>query len=146
MAWKISCGRYSCLRSFSMCGEEQSVLRGLSRRHFMRASAAASLAALGGGEPRMLMAADEKIKPTADTLILLWMAGGMAQTETFDPKKYTPYETGLESKRVLSTFRSMDTVVDNIKISEGFDRIAKVMDCMTLVRTYQAGDLGFILH
>ena len=28
----------------------------------------------------------EKITPTADTLIILWMAGGMAHTETFDPK------------------------------------------------------------
>ena len=129
-----------------MCGEDRSNLRGLSRRHFMRTSAAATMAALGGGEPRMLAAAEEKIKPSADTLIVLWMAGGMAQTETFDPKKYTPFEQGLESKRVLSTFPSIDTAVDNIKLSEGFDRIARVIDRMTLVRTYQAGDLGFILH
>ena len=32
-------------------------------------------------------------------MILLWMAGGMAQTETFDPKRYTPYQSGLESNR-----------------------------------------------
>ena len=35
-----------------------------------------------------------KIKPTADTLILLWMAGGMAHTETFDPKRHTPFRKG----------------------------------------------------
>ena len=29
----------------------------------------------------------------------------MAATETFDPKRYTPFEPGLESNRVLSTFR-----------------------------------------
>ena len=27
-------------------------------------------------------------------MILLWMAGGMAQTETWDPKRYTPYRAG----------------------------------------------------
>ena len=38
----------------------------------------------------MLAEGEEKIKPTADTVIVLWMAGGMAHTETFDPKRYTP--------------------------------------------------------
>src|SRR2546423_1842668 len=74
------------------------------------------------------------------------MAGGMAQTETFDPKLYTPYETGLESNRVLSTFPSIDTAVDNIKLSQGLEKIARVMDRATLIRSYQGGDLGFILH
>jgi hypothetical protein len=76
--------------------------RTLSRRHFMRASAGAGIAALLGGEPRELRAEGaRKIEPKADTLILLWMAGGMAQTETFDPKRYTPFERGMESARVL---------------------------------------------
>ena len=51
---------------------------------------------------------------TADTVILLWMAGGMAHTETFDPKAYVPYEKGVESKRVLSTFPKIPTVVDGL--------------------------------
>ncbi|MBI3668071.1 MAG: DUF1501 domain-containing protein [Acidobacteria bacterium] len=118
---------------------------GLSRRHFLRTSAGATLAAVAGGEPRLLFS-KEKIEPKADTLILLWMAGGMAQTETFDPKAYTPFERGMESKRVLSTFPSIDTVVDNIKLSQGFERIAQVMDRATLIRSHRVGDLGFILH
>lgn len=120
---------------------------GLSRRHFLRASAGATLAAVMGSAPRDLQAKDsEKIPPRADTIILLWMAGGMAQTETFDPKKYTPFEPGMESNRVLSTFPSIDTVVDNIKLSQGLENIAKVMDRGTLIRTHRVGDLGRILH
>ena len=46
-----------------------------SRRQFLRASAGATLAALAGGEPRQLWASP-KIEPKADTMILLWMAGG----------------------------------------------------------------------
>jgi hypothetical protein len=90
--------------------------------------------------------AQKKVEPRADTMILLWMAGGMAQTETFDPKTYTPYETGLESSRVLSTFPSIPTAVDGVRLSQGLERIAAVMDRCTLLRGYQAGDLGFILH
>jgi uncharacterized protein (DUF1501 family) len=116
-----------------------------TRRHFMQASAAATLAALTGSEARLL-AAPTKIEPRADSVILLWMAGGMAQTETFDPKRYTPYETGLESNKVLSTFPSIDTVVDNIKLSEGLENIGKIMDRGTLLRSHRVGDLGFILH
>jgi len=118
-----------------------------NRRDFLKTASAATLSALAAGYPRAMLAADEeKIKPTADTVIVLWMAGGMAHTETFDPKRYTPYETGLASNKVLSTFPAIDTAVDNIKISEGLENIAKVMDRATLIRSYTAGDLGFILH
>ena len=101
------------------------------------------LAAMGLARP---VWASDAPKATADTLIVLWMAGGMAQTETFDPKTYTAYESGMPSSKVLSTFKAIDTAVDNIKISEGLERIASVMNRGTLVRGYQAGDLGFILH
>jgi hypothetical protein len=111
----------------------------MTRRDLIRLAAAVPFA------PRLASAQDQP-KPTADTLILLWMAGGMAQTETFDPKRHTPYESGLPSSAVLSTFQHIDTVVDGLKISEGLERLAKVMDRGTLVRSYQAGDLGFILH
>ena len=47
---------------------------------------------------------------------------------------------------MLSTFPAIDTAVDNIKISQGLENIARVMDRGTLIRSYQAGDLGFILH
>ena len=107
----------------------------ISRRGFL-GSAGAAFAATPPNKP----------EAKADTLILLWMAGGMAQTETFDPKTYTPFEAGLESNRVLSTFKPIDTAVDNIKFSEGLENIARVMDRGALIRSYQAGDLGFILH
>src|SRR4051794_36530612 len=117
-----------------------------SRRDFLKTAGAATLSALAAGFPRQILAEDEKIKATADTLIILWMAGGMAHTETFDPKRYTAFEKGIESKRILSTFPAIDTAVDNIKISQGFENIAKVMDRGTLIRSYVGADMGFILH
>jgi Protein of unknown function (DUF1501)/TAT (twin-arginine translocation) pathway signal sequence len=124
-------------------------LQSWNRRDFLKTASAATLGALAAGYPNQILAADakdEKIKPTADTVIVLWMAGGMAHTETFDPKRYSPYEKGLESNKVLSTFPAIDTKVDNIKISQGLENIAGVMDRATLIRSYTAGDLGFILH
>lgn len=83
---------------------------------------------------------------TADSVILLWMAGGMCHTETFDPKKYVPYEKGIESKRVHSTFKSAPTAVDGLQFSEGLSAIGSVIDKGTIIRSYRAADLGFILH
>src|SRR6267143_116790 len=118
-----------------------------TRRDFLKTASAATLSALAAGFPRPLFAgSEEKINPTADTVIVLWMAGGMAHTETFDPKRYTPYASGLKPNQVLSTFPQIDTVVDNIKLTQGLENIARVMDRATLIRTYTAGDLGFILH
>src|SRR5258708_16246303 len=130
-----------------MNSEEQLALTAVvSRRGFLNASASATLAALGGASPRTLWAGTDRPKATADTLIVLWMAGGMAQTETFDPKRPAEFEPGMKANDVLSTFRPIDTAVDHIKFSQGLERIARVMDRGTLIRSYQAADLGFILH
>jgi len=118
-----------------------------SRRDFLKTASTATLSALAAGWARPVFS-EEARKPvaTADTIIVLWMAGGMAHTETFDPKRYTPYEKGMAPDSFLSTFPSVDTAVDHIKFSQGLERIASVMDRGTLIRTYTAGDLGFILH
>ena len=72
----------------------------LTRRGFL--TAGATLAALAGREPQLVRAAAPAA--TADAVIVLWMAGGMAQTETFDPKRYTPFAPGVRTEQVLSTF------------------------------------------
>src|SRR6266511_2778315 len=104
-----------------------------SRRDFLKSASAATLGALAAGYPRLSFAEEPpKLAPRADTLIVLWMAGGMAQTETFDPKRYTPFEKGIRPGDVASTFPQIDTVVDKIKLSQGLENIAKVMDRATL--------------
>jgi Protein of unknown function (DUF1501) len=119
----------------------------MDRRDFLKTASAATLGALAAGAPREGRAEDAPApEATADTLIVLWMAGGMAHTETFDPKRYAPYETGMSPDPILSTFPSIPTAVDGIRFSEGLDQLASVMDRGTLIRTYTAGDLGKILH
>jgi hypothetical protein len=128
-----------------MTREERHIYSKLSRREFMGATAAATLAALTGREP-VLAQSPQQIAATADAVIVLWMAGGMAQTETFDPKRYTPFERGVKVADVLSTFPSISTAVDHIKFTQGLEQIGSVVDRGAVIRSFMAADLGFILH
>src|SRR6266478_2730125 len=103
----------------------------VSRRDFLKTAGAATLSALAAGYARRLLAEEStqaKLTPTADTVIVLWMGGGMAQTETFDPKRFVPFEKGIEPAKVASTFPQIDTAVDDIKFSAGLENLARVMD------------------
>jgi hypothetical protein len=125
--------------------EEQAIWRSVSRRGFIGATAAATLSALAGREPLFARGAGQP-RASADAVIVLWMAGGMAQTETFDPKRYTPFAPGVRVSDVLSTFPSIPTAVDGIRFTQGLEQIASVMDRGAVIRSFMAADLGFILH
>ena len=118
-----------------------------TRRDFLQRISAASLAALATGKPQPVFGGSpKKSKATADTVILLWMAGGMAHTETFDPKPFTAFAPGTPVASLLSTFESRPTALDGVSFSEGLEEIGKVMDRGTLIRSHTAADLGEILH
>lgn len=124
-----------------------------NRREFLKRTSAATLAAMAAGAPvASLLSGCRQDKPgkrmdsSADTVILLWMAGGMAHTETFDPKHYAPFEKGMQSDRILSTFPSIPTAIDGVHFSKGLESVAGIMDKGTLIRSYVAADLGHILH
>lgn len=119
----------------------------LNRREMLKTSLLGALTTVPVlNQASTLALAESTPKATADCMILLWLSGGMAQTETFDPKRYTPFEPGIEAKRILSTFPSIDTSVDNIKFSRGLEKIGEVMQYGTLIRSMRSADLGFILH
>ncbi|MCG8585846.1 MAG: DUF1501 domain-containing protein [Pirellulales bacterium] len=120
----------------------------ITRRDYLKAtSAAAATAWLSTPQTSLAAKSTNDLLPaTADTVIVLWMAGGMAAPDTFDPKHYEPFKVGLEAKRIISTFPAIDTAVDNIKITEGLPNMAKVMDRATLIRSHVQADLGHILH
>ena len=119
----------------------------IQRRDFLKQLSLASTAALAT-EGTRAWGNDIVIHPKAkaDSCVLIWMAGGMAAPDTFDPKAYLPFEKGLEVKKILSTFPAIDTNVDGIKISKGLENIAQVMDRGTLIRSAVQPDLGSILH
>lgn len=120
------------------------------RRDFLKQLSAAAVTALGCSAPRLLANdAEQGVShptPTADACILLWMGGGMAAPETFDPKHYEPFRKGLPVNDMLSTFPAIETSVNGLQICQGLEQTAQVMDRATLIRSAVQADLGSILH
>ena len=86
----------------------------LARRDFIKKLAAATAAAWSTGEPRLEAEETDHPRATADSCILLWMAGGMAAPDTWDPKRYVPFKVGTPIKDILSTFPAINTAADHI--------------------------------
>lgn len=99
----------------------------VSRRGFLRALGvgAAGIAVPISFTDLMVLRAEE-IRQRQMACILLWMAGGPSQLETFDPKPGT--EHGGETKAI-------ETAVPGITIAQGWDQTAKVMNEIALVRS-----------
>lgn len=103
---------------------------GLSRRRFLGTSAVAATTALAADmtvlsvlkEPLL---ADE-IKRQEKRVILLWLAGGASQLETWDPKPGRP--TG-------GPFRAIDTNVPGIRISELLPKLAQRQHQTAIIRS-----------
>jgi uncharacterized protein DUF1501 len=104
--------------------------RSWNRRQFLQAAAAAATLPLA-------LSAEQKPKATAraDAVIFIWLPGGIAQADTWDPKQFTPYVKGMRGDQLLGTCPSIPTAADGIHIGKGLENIASVMDRATLVRS-----------
>src|SRR5712691_1697623 len=112
----------------------------LTRRQFIRAGAAAaasaSLAPYAFAEASKETAkAIAKRAPKADAVIHIWLPGGIAQTDTWDPKKYTPFSAGMKGNELLGTCEPIPTAADGISLGKGLENIASVMDKGTILRS-----------
>src|SRR5580693_5825262 len=98
----------------------------LTRREWMKLSAAGVLGgSLSGGLPRL--AADAASNPQRKrSCILLWMSGGPSQMDTFDLKP--GHANG-------GPFKEIATSVPGIKIGEHLPKVARHMEHMALVRS-----------
>ncbi len=95
-----------------------------TRREFLATTAAASLALSQGS----LRAAAPKGKATS--CIFLWLGGGSAQIDTFDPKV-----RGDGKKKAGSYYDSLPTAIPGAKVCEHLPRVAKRLDRCILVRS-----------
>ena len=119
----------------TFCGSPE---HALNRRGFL-GSMAAGAAALAAdmtvldrlSEPSLA----RELKRNDKRVILLWLAGGSSQLETWDPKPGTP--TG-------GPFRSIPTTVPGIHISELMPKMAQRMERTCIIRSLNTknGDHG----
>src|SRR5712692_9602664 len=105
----------------------------MARREFLRAG---SLSLVGLGLPQLLQArtansqaaSNAGAQPRAKACILLFMWGGPAHQDTWDPKPSAPVEYRGE-------FRPISTIVPGIQIGEHLPRLARRMDKLALIRS-----------
>lgn len=95
------------------------------RRDFLRA---ASLAGVGWLTPvgRLLAAQAEGTRAPARSIILVWLAGGPSQLETFDPKPGKAIAGGTKARR---------TALKGVQLADGFEQLADMMGEVSLVRS-----------
>ncbi|EEF62922.1 DUF1501 domain-containing protein [Pedosphaera parvula] len=109
----------------------------INRREFIQtgAMAAAGLSAMGLAHGAETEKAIKKLVPKADAIIHIWLPGGVAQTDTWDPKKYTPYRQGMKGSELLGTCEPIPTSADGIFLGKGLENMAKVMNKATVLRS-----------
>ncbi|MCB1209412.1 MAG: DUF1501 domain-containing protein [Verrucomicrobiales bacterium] len=107
----------------------------LSRRHFMNQAArtflGVSAATLAGGNRAFAVPGENTSKlkqvPTARNVIYLYMNGGMSHMDTFDPKP--------AQKDLMGLTETIDTNVDDIKLSNNLPLLARQADKLSIIRS-----------
>lgn len=112
---------------------------GLSRRAFLGAGAAATAGSFAADMTQLDALKNEavagELKKQGKKVILLWLAGGASQFETWDPKPGRP--TG-------GPFRAIETAATGVHISELMPKMAKHMNKTAIIRSLntRVGDHG----
>ncbi len=108
-----------------------------SRRGFMHVGL---LGGLGLTLPQMLKMEAEGAQKhyqtrdgVAKSVIQIFLPGGMAHQESWDPKPYAPAD-------YRGPFSTIDTAIKGIKFSEHLKEVAKIADKMTIIRSMAHGE------
>ena len=109
-----------------------------NRRHFLEVGAVSGLGLTLGNFFRMKAArADAKnyanFDGTAKSVIHIWLPGGWAQQETFDPKPLSPME-------YRGDMGTIETSIPGVRINEKLEHTAKIADRITIVRSMTHGE------
>ncbi|QEH37550.1 hypothetical protein OJF2_61410 [Aquisphaera giovannonii] len=94
----------------------------VSRRWFLGAAGAGWLTPVG----ELLARQAERSREPARSVILLWLAGGPSQLETFDPHPGSAIAGGT---------RAIETAAKGVRLAEGFERLADRMGSVSLLRS-----------
>src|SRR5689334_11898162 len=107
--------------------------RKVSRREFLYAGLIGGLGLTMGDYMKLRAAETDIIQPTAKSLIHIFLPGGCAHQETWDPKPLAP----IEYRGPLGT---VDTKIPGVKFSQYLQNTAKIADKITVVRSMTHGE------
>ena len=101
----------------------------MQRRSFLKTAALSAFAPSAFGSANNIVSAP---KGKAEHCIFIWLGGGMAQIDTFDPKARGSHT---KPSKAGSDYESISTVVPGVSVTEHLSQTAKLMDRLTVVRT-----------
>lgn len=108
-----------------------------SRRDFLKTTALGATAlATSDGVASEIIASATATNPAlgkAEHCIFIWLGGGMAQIDTFDPKRKG--DSSASPKKSGSEYDSIDTATPGVKFCEHLPRLGALTDHLTAVRT-----------
>ena len=105
-----------------------------NRRQFLKTTAAAGMAWMNPLAQKLARCAENDVSETrGKAIILLWMAGGPSQLETFDPH---PSQNGSEGRKAIPT------PLKHLQLAQGLEEVAELMNDVSLIRSMvsQEGD------
>src|SRR5436309_16109948 len=100
----------------------------VSRRGFLR-FAAAGTAGLGWRD--ILAARADELRKQNRACILLWMAGGPSQFESFDPKPGSPYQ---------GPTKAIATAVPGVQVAEHWPKMAAALPDLAVIRSMTSAE------
>lgn len=110
---------------------------GLNRRGFLHVGYLGGLGLSLSEMLRMEAAAEQKFyeskEGTAKSVIFIFLPGGMAHQESFDPKPYAPVE-------YRGPMNSIQTNVEGIRLNEMWKQTATVADKIAIIRSMTHGE------
>ncbi len=101
----------------------------VTRRQVLQGGAVGLLTSVATLLARRLEAGDSAqsaSSPRAHSLIVLWMAGGPSQLETFDPHP---------GRRIAGDTRAIETALRGVQLAAGLPRLAEQIESLALVRS-----------
>ena len=105
----------------------------MNRRHFLKQSTTLAGAAAAGSSLLASPSTPHVSQGKAEHVIFLWLGGGMAQIDTFDPKRRG--NSKASPKVAGSEYGTIDTVVPGVQFCEHLQHTAKLADRLTVMRT-----------
>jgi hypothetical protein len=111
--------------------------QGITRRAFLQAGGSSVLGLTLADLLRVKAAGGEPMAGTAKSVMLIWLWGGPAQLDTWDPKPNAPLD-------YRGPFTPIATRTPGLRITELFPKIAQVSDTFTVLRSLhtQSNDHG----
>jgi hypothetical protein len=112
----------------------------MNRRQFIQRAGTAGLAFAGASAlgPNLFGAEGAKViypKGKAEHCIMLWLGGGPAHMDTWDPKR-----VGDPEKKIAgSAYPAIDTAIKGVQLCEHFKNTANILDRFVLLRTVNHG-------